>query len=131
MLYFIIHLFLLLIPTLYADIYSNKIFADINKFENSIILTFEPDPLCNYDIKFSFWPPRINVTKEGEGSVLYYDAPSYIDMERISVVKRDQLVHIILPIRRLKLDRIPEDNFKHIKVYYEEIDIETELSMLM
>ena len=131
MLRFVPHILLVFLPTLYADIYTNPYFVNINRFKNSIILSFEQDPGCNYDIQFSFWPPIVNVTKEGEGTILFYEAPTYIDMERLSVVKQRELVHIILPVRRIKLDKIPENNFKHVKVYYEEINIKTELSMLM
>lgn len=131
MLRFVPHILLILLPTLYADIYSNKYFIEINKLQNSIVLTFETELNCNYDIKFSFWPPIVNVSKEGEGTILFYEAPTYVDMERMSVYKRPQFVDILLPIRRIKIDKIPSDNYKHVKVYYEEIDVERELSMLM
>lgn len=129
--YIIIHVLLISLPTLYADIYTNKYFIDINNFENSIVLSFEPDPVCNYEIKFSFWPPIVNVSKEGEGTIIFYEAPTYVDMERMSVQKRGKLVDILLPIRKIKMNKLPEINYKHVKINYEEMDINTELSMLM
>lgn len=120
----------MLITNIYAIIHGNKFFKKIVENENSIILSFDYNKNCNYDIKVSTWPPIINVSEEGGGTVLFYEAPTYVDMEAMKLTKRGNLVHIILPIRKIKMSRLPSDS-KLSNTIYEEVDVEIELSRLM
>ena len=99
-------------------------------FENSIILTFKPESGCVYDIQISVWPPVINISEEGWGTVLHYEAPQEVDMERITAHRKGELVHVVLPKRMLKMDRIPTEA-KMSPTIYQEIDAEKELSQLL
>jgi len=76
------------------------------------------------------WPPCINISEEGGGTILFYEAPHYIDMERMTVHRKEDLVHIVLPKRMTKLDHIPSDA-KLMKTVYIEVDPNDELSQLL
>ena len=93
-------------------------------------MTFKPDASCKYDVVISVWPPAINISGEGVGTVLFYEAPHYIDMERMSVHRKEDLVHIVLPKRMAKLDHIPSDA-KVAKMVYIEVDPQEQLSQLL
>ena len=127
--YLVVH-FLVLLTPIYSSIHSNEFFQEETILQNSIILTFKPSPSCDYDVKVSVWPPVINITEEGYGTVLYYEAPHYIDMEKITAHRRGDLVHFVLPKRMVKMDTIPT-GAKMSGTIYQEIDVETELSFMM
>lgn len=120
----------MLFTNIYAIIHDNEFFKRIVENKNSIILSFIYNKHCNYDIKVSTWPPIINITEEGGNTILFYEAPTYINMEAMKVVKRGNLIHIILPIRKIKMSRIPSDS-KISNTIYEEVDVEIELFRLM
>ena len=127
--YFVIHL-LLSVINIYAQLYDNEFFQMENIFDKSIVLTFKPEPGCTYDIKIAIWPPVINISEEGGGTVLFYEVPQYIDMESISAHRKGELVHLVLPKRLMKMDRMPMEHRVN-SIVYEEIDAETELSQLV
>ena len=124
------HVLILLMTVIYAQLYDNEFFQMERVFENSVILTFKPEPGCVYDIKVSVWPPVINISQEGYGTVLYYDAPQTVDLERITAHRKGDLVHVVLPKRIYKMDRIPSDGKVSVTVY-KEIDAELELSQVI
>lgn len=124
------HVLILFITVIYAQLYDNEFFQMERVFENSIILTFKPEPGCVYDIKVSVWPPVINISQEGYGTVLYYDAPQSVDLEKITAHRYGDLVHVVIPKRIYKMDRIPTDGKVAVTVY-KEIDAETELSQVI
>ena len=99
-------------------------------FEQSIILTFKPESGCVYDIHISVWPPVINISEEGWGTVLHYEASQDVDMERITAHRKGELVHVVLPKRIMKMDRIPSDAKVNNDIYLE-IDAEAELSQVL
>jgi hypothetical protein len=124
------HILILLATAIYAQLYDNEFFQMERVFENSIILTFQPDPGCVYDIHVSVWPPVINISEEGYGTVLFYEAPQSVDMEKITAHRKGELVHVVLPKRIYKMDRIPSDSKINLNVY-QEIDIDMELSQVI
>lgn len=127
---FVPHILLLCIPLIYAQLHDNEFFQTETILQNSIVLTFRPDASCKYDVVISVWPPAINISGEGIGTVLFYEAPTYIDMERMSVHRKEDLVHIVLPKRMAKLDHIPSDA-KVMKTVYVEVDPNEQLSQLL
>ncbi|MAP73539.1 MAG: hypothetical protein CMJ55_04675 [Planctomycetaceae bacterium] len=130
MLRFVPHLLILFTVNIYAQLYDNEFFQQEHILQNSIVLTFKPDASCRYDVTISVWPPAINISGEGVGTVLFYEAPHYIDMERMSVHRKEDLVHIVLPKRMAKLDHIPSDA-KVAKMVYIEVDPQEQLSQLL
>ena len=130
MLRFIPHLLILLLVNIYAQLHDNEFFQTETILQNSIVLTFRPDASCKYDVTISVWPPAINISGEGVGTVLFYEAPAYIDMERMTVHRKEDLVHIVLPKRMAKLDHIPSDA-KVMKTVYVEVDPQEQLSQLL
>ena len=127
--YFVVHLLMLLSP-IYSSIHSNEFFQEETILQNSIVLTFKPSPQCDYDVQISVWPPIINVTEKGGEVVLFYEAPTYIDMEKITAHRKGELVHFVLPKRMIKMDRIPT-GAKMSRTVYLEIDAEAELERMM
>ena len=127
---FIPHILLLISVHIYAQLHDNEFFQTETMLQNSIVLTFKPDNNCKYDVVISVWPPAINISGEGVGTVLFYEAPHYIDMERMSVHRKEDLVHIVLPKRIAKLDHIPSDA-KVMKTVYLEVDPNEQLSQLL
>ena len=130
MLRFVPHLLILFTVNIYAQLYDNEFFQQEHVLQNSIVLTFKPDASCKYDVTISVWPPAINISGEGLGTVLFYEAPTYIDMERMSVHRKEDLVHIVLPKRMAKLDHMPSDA-KVMKTVYVEVDPNEQLSQLL
>ena len=130
MLRFVPHLLILFTVNIYAQLYDNEFFQQEHILQNSIVLTFKPDASCKYDVTISVWPPAINISGEGLGTVLFYEAPTYIDMERMSVHRKEDLVHIVLPKRMAKLDHMPSDA-KVMKTVYVEVDPNEQLSQLL
>ena len=126
---FIIHLFIMVV-NIYGQLYDNDFFQMENMFQNSIILTFKPEMGRKYDIKIAVWPPVINVSEEGGEDILFYEVPTYIDMESISAHRKGDLVHLVLPKRMLKINRLPNEQ-KVNSFIYQEIDPESELSQLL
>ena len=127
--YFIVHLFIMMV-NIYGQLYDNDFFQMENMFQNSIILTFKPEAGRKYDIKIAVWPPVINVSEEGGEDVLFYEVPTYIDMESITAHQKGDLVHLVLPKRMLKITRLPNEQ-KVNSFIYQEIDAEGELSQLL
>lgn len=127
---FIPHILFLVFANIYAQLHDNEFFQTEQMLQNSIILTFKPDSTCKYDVIISVWPPCINISEEGGGTILFYEAPHYIDMERMTVHRKEDLVHIVLPKRMTKLDHIPSDA-KLMKTVYIEVDPNDELSQLL
>lgn len=130
MLKIIPHIILCSLSVIYASVYDNEFFKMERIFENSIILTFKPEAGCVYDIHVSVWPPVINISEEGWGTVLHYEAPTSIDMEKITAHRKGDLVHVVLPKRIMKMNRIPSDA-KVSPTIYKEIDTEEELSQVL
>ena len=124
------HILILLATAIYAQLYDNEFFKMERIFQNSIILTFKSEPGSAYDIKVSVWPPVINISEEGYGTVLFYEAPQSVNMEKLTVHRKGELVHIVLPKRIYKMDRIPSDSKINLNVY-QEIDIDMELSQVI
>ena len=77
MLRFIPHLLILLLVNIYAQLHDNEFFQTETILQNSIVLTFRPDASCKYDVTISVWPPAINISGEGVGTVLFYDCLLY------------------------------------------------------